>query len=50
MDLDNNNYEIEPVTFPYVATLPCGEFQNYCKNMHSATKVRLKMYRRRIIF
>jgi proliferating cell nuclear antigen len=38
MDLDNNNYEIEPVKFPFVASLPCSEFQNYCKNMSTATE------------
>jgi proliferating cell nuclear antigen len=37
MDLEDANYEIEPVTFPYSIILPTQDFQNYCKNMMSVT-------------
>ena len=37
MDLEDANYEIEPVKFPYNIVLPTQDFQNYCKNMISAT-------------
>ncbi len=37
MDLEDANYEIEPVKFPYSIILPTQDFQNYCKNMLSAT-------------
>ena len=37
MDLEDANYEIEPVKFPYSIILPTQDFQNYCKNMISAT-------------
>jgi proliferating cell nuclear antigen len=38
MDLDNSNYEIEPVKFPYIGTMPSAVFQNYCKNMATVTE------------
>jgi proliferating cell nuclear antigen len=38
MDLeDSQNYDIEPVKFPYSIILPTQDFQNYCKNMIAAT-------------
>jgi proliferating cell nuclear antigen len=37
MDLEDANYEIEPVKFPYSIILPTQDFQNYCKNMMSVT-------------
>ena len=37
MDLEDANYEIEPVQFPYSIILPTQDFQNYCKNMMSVT-------------
>ncbi len=37
MDLEDTDYEIEPVKFPYQIIMPTADFQNYCKNMISAT-------------
>jgi proliferating cell nuclear antigen len=37
MDLEDTDYEIEPVKFPYQIIMPTQDFQNYCKNMCSAT-------------
>ena len=37
MDLEDANYEIEPVKFPYSIVLPTQDFQNYCKNMMATT-------------
>ena len=37
MDLEDANYEIDPVDFPYCATLTCQDFQKYCKDMSQAT-------------
>ena len=37
MDLEDANYEIEPVKFPYSIILPTQDFQNYCKNIVAAT-------------
>jgi proliferating cell nuclear antigen len=37
MDLEDANYEIEPVKFPYSIILPTSDFQNYCKNMMAIT-------------
>jgi proliferating cell nuclear antigen len=37
MDLEDTDYEIEPVKFPYQIIMPTQDFQNYCKNMISAT-------------
>ncbi len=34
MDLDDNDYEIEPVKFPYQIIMPTQDFQNHCKNMN----------------
>ena len=43
MDMDDTNYEIEPVIFPYCINLPSQDFQKYCKDMASATdKLELK--------
>lgn len=41
MDLDDEKYEIEPVTFPYCITMPSQDFHKYCKDMASvmATKM-----------
>ncbi len=37
MDLEDTDYEIEPVKFPYQVIMPTQDFQNYCKNMIRAT-------------
>ena len=37
MDLEDVDYPIEPVKLPYSIILPTQDFQNYCKNMMSAT-------------
>ena len=43
MDMEDANYEIEPVKFPYCINLPSQDFQKYCKDMASATdKIELK--------
>ena len=43
MDMEDANYEIEPVIFPYCINLPSQDFQKYCKDMASATdKLELK--------
>lgn len=46
MDMEDANYEIEPVKFPYCINLPSQDFQKYCKDMASATdKIELKCTR-----
>lgn len=43
MDIEDANYEIEPVEFPYCVTLHSQDFQKYCKDIASATdKIDLK--------
>lgn len=37
MDLEDTDYEIKAETFPYQIIMPTQDFQNYCKNMISAT-------------
>lgn len=51
MDLDDSNYEIEPVKLPYRATMETSLFQKYCKDMASATeKVDLKCTEQALFF
>ena len=43
MDIEDANYEIEPVKFPYCINLPSQDFQKYCKDISSATdKIEIK--------
>lgn len=37
MDLEEGDYEVEPINFPYCITLPSQDFHKYCKDMASAT-------------
>ena len=37
MDIDEESYEIEPITFPYCITLPSQDFHKYCKDMAGST-------------
>lgn len=37
MDMEDQNYEIEPVNFPFCIRLPASDFQKYCKDMATAT-------------
>lgn len=37
MDIEDANYEIEPVTFPYCIKLDSQDFQKYCKDISSGT-------------
>ena len=38
MDLDDENYEVEPIDFPYSFTMPSQDFHKYCKDMFSTTE------------
>ena len=37
MDLEENDYEIDPISFPYYMNLSCQDFQRYCKDMAQQT-------------
>ena len=37
MDLDYEPYDIDKVDFPYSVSIPCQDFQKYCKDMMSAS-------------
>lgn len=51
MDLDNSNYEIEPVEFPYRVTMDTADFQKYCKDLSQATeKLDLKCTENAVFF
>jgi proliferating cell nuclear antigen len=43
MDIDEDKYNIMPITFPYLITLPSADFQKYCKDMSTTTdKIEIK--------
>ena len=51
MDLEDNNYEIDPVKFPYSISLSSQDFQKYCKDMASASdKLELKCTNKNVFF
>lgn len=51
MDLDNENYEVDSVEFPYSINLPSSDFHKYCKDMASvAEKMEIKCTSNRVFF
>ena len=51
MDIDEETYDISPITFPYLITLPSQDFHKYCKDMAASTdKIELKATSNRIFF
>jgi proliferating cell nuclear antigen len=51
MDLDDESYEISPIEFPYLISLPSQDFHKYCKDMSAVTdKIEVKATTNKIIF
>jgi proliferating cell nuclear antigen len=51
MDIDEESYDISPIQFPYLITLPSQDFHKYCKDMASSTdKIELKATSNKIFF
>jgi proliferating cell nuclear antigen len=51
MDIEEETYDISPITFPYLITLPSQDFHKYCKDMAASTdKIELKATSNRIFF
>jgi proliferating cell nuclear antigen PCNA len=43
MDIEEQNYDITPIQFPYLITLPSQDFHKYCKDMAATTdKIEIK--------
>jgi len=43
MDIEEDTYEISPIEFPYLITIPSQDFQKYCKDMATTTdKIEIK--------
>ena len=50
MDLDYEPYDIDKVDFPYHVSMPCQDFQKYCKDMTSANdKMEIKCIDKTVI-
>ena len=51
MDIEEETYEITPIQFPYLITLPSQDFHKYCKDMAASTdKIELKATSNKIYF
>jgi proliferating cell nuclear antigen len=51
MDIEDESYEITPITFPYSISLPSQDFHKYCKDMASTTdKIEIKATSNRLYF
>ena len=49
MDLDDESYDVDAVTFPYSINLPSQDFHKYCKDMASAAeKMEIKCVSNRV--
>jgi len=51
MDIEEQNYDITPIQFPYLITLPSSDFHKYCKDMASSTdKIEIKSTANKLYF
>jgi proliferating cell nuclear antigen len=51
MDIEEETYEIEPIEFPYLITLPSTDFHKYCKDMAASTdKIDIKATSNKLFF
>lgn len=51
MDIEEQNYDITPIQFPYLITLPSCDFHKYCKDMASSTdKIEIKSTSNKLYF
>ena len=51
LDLDNQVYDIDSAGFPSVLTLPSGDFQKICRDMHNiADHVEIKYFNNKLVF
>jgi proliferating cell nuclear antigen len=51
MDIEEQNYDITPIQFPYLITLPSCDFHKYCKDMASSTdKIEIKSTANKLYF
>ena len=51
MDLEDEDYDVEPVDFPYSINLPSQDFHKYCKDMSSAAdKMEIKCTSTKVFF
>lgn len=51
MDIEEQIYDITPIQFPYLITLPSSDFHKYCKDMASSTdKIEIKSTSNKLYF
>lgn len=51
MDIEEQNYDITPIQFPYLITLPSTDFHKYCKDMAASTdKIDIKSTSNKLYF
>lgn len=51
MDIEEDTYDIDPINFPYLITLPSQDFHKYCKDMSSSTdKIEIKATNNKLYF
>ena len=51
MDINEETYDIEPIEFPYLITLPSIDFHKYCKDMAASTdKIEIKATSNKLYF
>mgnify|MGYP003331959652 CR=1 FL=1 len=51
MDIEEENYTVEPIQFPYLITLPSQDFHKYCKDMAASTdKIEIKATSNKLFF
>jgi len=51
MDIEDETYDITPIQFPYLISLPSQDFHKYCKDMASSTeKIEIKATSKKLYF
>jgi proliferating cell nuclear antigen PCNA len=51
MDIEEETYNIAPIPFPYLITLPSQDFHKYCKDMAGSTdKIEIKATSNKLFF
>jgi len=51
MDIEEDTYDIDPINFPYLITLPSQDFHKYCKDMAASTdKIEIKATNNKLYF
>jgi len=51
MDIDEDSYDISPIKYPYVISLPSQDFHKYCKDMFALSdKIEIKATNNKLFF